>query len=895
MSNILPKNIPSELPLLPIKNRVLLPGSALKLTIGRAKSVSLVESLWNGKGRFNKPNTLVAIFTQKEGSAEHPNDGNGGELNLYEVGTVGRIFQLSRAGTNRYNMLVQGVCRFRFKKTTKQQPFFICEGEVVKDVGSANDADVKATALQLKQAAKELFDTQKNRNGNATKLSTPTRDFLNTINKLPAGQLADVLTGTLEGKVAEKYEVLKEEKLKDRLEKALTMVQKQVEVFKISKKIQNQVEGNLKNSQREYYLRQQLKAIQKELGEGAEEGDVDEIKVLKDRLEAMPLPPDARKVVTRELKRIGRMQPVQPEYSMIQTYLEWMADLPWGKYSDDAMDIVRVKEQLDEDHYGLEKVKKRLVEYLAIKQLHQMKERPSKDVGAGGTEESASSTEEGEEAKSEEAMKEEEQTKSRSAGAILCLLGPPGVGKTSLGNSVAKALGRTFHRMALGGVRDEAELRGHRRTYIGSMPGNIIAGMKKAGTQNPVMLLDEIDKLGRDFRGDPASALLEILDPEQNSHFVDHYINSEFDLSEVLFFATANDLATIPGPLRDRMEIIQLPGYTMNEKVAIAERHLVRRAVERHALEPEDFKLPTESLKFLIRSYTREAGVRGLERDISALCRNIAVRVAEWSSNGSVGKFYAPVLTPELVEEIMGPVRFQSETAMRVTVPGVSTGLAWTSVGGELLFIECTRYRGSGGLKLTGQLGDVMKESAQIALSWIRANTVELGLQEQSVFEEREPLFKFSDVHIHFPAGAIPKDGPSAGVAITSALSSLFLDKLVRSDTAMTGEISLRGKVLPVGGIKEKCLAAHREGLRRVVLPSKNKKDVVEIPEEIRNEMEIILVDRVEEALDAVLEGGLEFGYDETKRALPPFKSGDLSNAASNIAAIADDELLSNL
>merc|ERR1719231_983006 len=400
-----------------------------------------------------------------------------------------------------------------------------------------------------------------------------------------------------------------------------------------------------------------------------------------------------------------------------------------------------------------------------------MKERTSKDVGAGGTEESASSTEEGEEAKSEEAMKEEEQTKSRSAGAILCLLGPPGVGKTSLGNSVAKALGRTFHRMALGGVRDEAELRGHRRTYIGSMPCNIIAGMKKAGTQNPVMLMDEIDKLGRDFRGDPASALLEILDPEQNSHFVDHYINSEFDLSEVLFFATANDLATIPGPLRDRMEIIQLPGYTMNEKVAIAERHLVRCAVERHALEPEDCKLPTESLKFLIRSYTREAGVRGLERDISALCRNIAVRVAEWSSNGSVGKFDAPVLTPELVEEIMGPVRFQSETAMRVTVPGVSTGLAWTSVGGELLFIECTRYRGSGGLKLTGQLGDVMKESAQIALNLACKSNLCLKkeshcsnfrmfiytfqlvpflkmdhpLELQSVFEEREPLFKFSD------------------------------------------------------------------------------------------------------------------------------------------------------
>ena len=481
-------------------------------------------------------------------------------------------------------MLIQGVCRFRFKKTTKQQPFFMVEGEVVKDIGAPDDVQVKASALRLKETAQELFDTQKSRNGAATKLGAPTREFLNTMSNLPPGRLADVLTGTLEGKVAEKYEILREANLKDRCDKAFEMLQKQVEVLKISKKIQNQVEGNLKNSQREYYLRQQLKAIQKELGEGKDEGDVDEIKMLKERLEAMPLPLDARKVVTRELKRIGRMQPVQPEYSMIQTYLEWMADLPWGKYSDDAMDIVRVKEQLDKDHYGLEKVKKRLVEYLAIKQLHQMKNLDNKAKD--------SENKDGEHTNDKKSSIEEiSRVENRSAGAILCLLGPPGVGKTSLGNSIAKALGRTFHRMALGGVRDEAELRGHRRTYIGSMPGNIITGMKKAGTQNPVILLDEIDKLGRDFRGDPASALLEILDPEQNAHFVDHYINSEFDLSEVLFFATANDLATIPGPLRDRMEIIQLPGYTMNEKVAIAERHLIKRAIRRTCTGPRRLEI----------------------------------------------------------------------------------------------------------------------------------------------------------------------------------------------------------------------------------------------------------------------------------------------------------------
>jgi ATP-dependent Lon protease len=450
--------------------------------------------------------------------------------------------------------------------------------------------------------------------------------------------------------------------------------------------------------------------------------------------------------------------------------------------------------------------------------------------------------------------------------------------------------------MALGGVRDEAELRGHRRTYIGAMPGNIIAGMKKAGTQNPVILLDEVDKLGRDNRGDPASALLEILDPEQNEHFVDHYLNTEFDLSEVLFFATANDLANIPGPLRDRMEIIQIPGYTTMEKVKIAENHLIPRAVQRHALEPNDFKMPTAAVQFLIRNYTREAGVRGLERELSGLCRAIAVRYAEWmGANGNVAgsAFRAPIVNERFVEEVLGPVRYLSEAALRVTVPGVATGLAWTAVGGELLFIESTRYRGNGQLTLTGQLGSVMKESASTALSWIRANVIELGLQEPALLHDQVPLLKYYDVHLHFPAGAVPKDGPSAGVAITSALVSLFLGRRVRSDTAMTGEVTLRGKVLPVGGIKEKSLAAHREGIRRLILPKKNQKDLTDIPREIRKEMEIIFVERIEQALDAVMEGGVEFGTDESKRALPASLERTINTRAQNIAA--KDFLMSNL
>ena len=878
-----------------------MPGSALKLTIGRAKSVALVHSIWNGRGKFQKQNVLIAVFSQKafpEKSAEPtPNaasriDDNvaADKMNVYPIGTVGRIVGLTRMGEDRYNMLIQGLCRFRYTRTVQDSPYYRIEGVVAADVGSNDDATVRATALKVRLATKELLEIQAGvgKKGEPTKLSSPSTTFLNTINHLSAGELADAIAGAMEGDVSEKYAILASLDLKSRLGQALTLVSKQLETLKISKKIQSSVEGNLKSTQREYILRQQLKAIQKELGDGGDEEEVDEINELKARLEALPLPPDARKTVTRECKRLARMQPVQPEYSVILTYLEWMADLPWGKYSDDSVDVLKVKAQLDADHYGLEKVKRRLVEFLAIKQLHHLKAQMRLSKGAD-----KDVTEAVEEVKTgEDGLVE----KDRVAGAIMCLLGPPGVGKTSLGNSVARALGRSFHRMALGGVRDEAELRGHRRTYIGAMPGNIITGLKKAGTQNPVILLDEVDKLGRDARGDPASALLEILDPEQNSHFVDHYLNTPFDLSDVLFFATANDLATVPGPLRDRMEIIQIPGYTTMEKVKIASAHLLPRALKRHALEKEHVVLSPNALIYLIRNYTREAGVRGLERDLSMLCRSIAVRYAEWLSlDVKEFPFKPPVVDEAFIEEVMGPARYSSEAALRVTVPGVATGLAWTSVGGELLFVECTRFRGNGHLQLTGHLGDVMKESAQTALSWIRANVVELGLQEQASMEDQIPLLKHSDVHIHFPAGGIPKDGPSAGVAITSALASLFLGRKVRADTAMTGEVTLRGKVLPVGGIKEKSLAAHREGIRRLCLPSKNRKDAREIPQEIRDDLEIIYVDRLQDALDVVLEGGLDFGTDLSKHMLPLGPRNAQIPAGSNFAALASDPLLSRI
>jgi len=652
--------------------------------------------------------------------------------------------------------------------------------------------------------------------------------------------------------------------LKKRLQLALELLNRQVEVLRLTGKIQSQVEGKLKNSQREYFLRQQLKAINEELGQlngkgGGNGQEKDEIEALEEALEAANLPEDIQHVADRDLNRLKSMQPAQPEYSVIRTYLEWIADLPWSKSSTDNLDIQNARDQLDHDHHALDKVKKRIVEFLAVRSLQRGNRK------GGG------------------------------AGPILCLVGPPGVGKTSLGRSVAKAIGRKFARMALGGVRDEAEIRGHRRTYIGAMPGTVIQCLKKAGTNNPVMLLDEVDKLGRDMRqGDPGSALLEVLDPEQNNTFTDHYLNVPFDLSKTLFIATANSLDTIPGPLLDRMEVIQLPGYTMAEKAQIATRHLIPKQMERHAVNQDHVMFTPKAIDLVISGYTREAGVRNLDREIASLCRYAAVKVAE-SRDLVISKkiielddglgmgsavvnvadaeedtveeneeetplvlhesFKCLVVDEEVVGKVLGPAKYESELAQRTAVPGVATGMAWTRVGGEILFVEASLHRGSGRLQLTGQLGSVMEESVRAALSFVRSNLEVLGLSEfgGKAYDLQEAIGR-ADLHVHFPAGGVPKDGPSAGIAITAAIVSALSGVCVRPDTACTGEITLRGLVLPVGGIKEKVLAAHRAGVKRIVLPERNKKDVLDIPEDVRNELELIHVRHILEAMNELFE-----------------------------------------
>jgi ATP-dependent Lon protease len=610
------------------------------------------------------------------------------------------------------------------------------------------------------------------------------------------GHLADLIAANVDVPIEEKQAVLETVDLKARMKLVLELLNRKREILKLSNKIDSAVKGEMSKTQREYYLRQQLKAIKEELGEmGEEEEELDE---LQERLKKAGLPPDVEKVANKELNRLKTIPAASSEYTVARTYLDWIADLPWSKQTDDNLDIENARKILDADHYGIKKVKKRILEYLAVRKL-----------------------------------------KNDMRGPILCLVGPPGVGKTSLGQSVAKATGRKFVRLSLGGVRDEAEIRGHRRTYVGALPGRFIQSMKKAGSKNPVMMLDEIDKLGADFRGDPSAALLEVLDPEQNSTFSDHYLDVAFDLSKVMFVATANQLDPIPGPLRDRMEIIELSGYTFEEKQQIARIHLIPKQLKEHGLSPDHISIDDQALLTLITTYTREAGVRNLERRIADVCRAVAVEVAG-------GKTDKQEINSERVKEILGPDQYISEVAERTEVPGVATGLAWTAVGGDLLFIEATKMAGKGGMTLTGQLGDVMKESAQAALSYLRSKADVLGISP--TFLEK------TDIHLHFPAGAIPKDGPSAGVTILTALTSLLTGIRVRGDTAMTGEATLRGLVLPVGGIKEKVLAAHRAGIKRVILPERCRKDLIDVPDQAKNEMEFIFVTRMDEVLRAALE-----------------------------------------
>ncbi len=770
------EDIPQVLPILPLRNSVFFPGGVLPLAVGRQKTIALIKDAV-------RDDQVIGVVTQRKAEEEDP-----GAADLYSMGTVARIVKLLKMGEDNYSLVVQGLARFRVLDLVQEAPYLKARVDAVEDKTAAENVEVEALGINLKKLAREVIELM-------PELPAAATELVESITH--PGHLADLIAANVDVPIEEKQAVLETVDLKARMKLVLELLNRKREILKLSNKIDSAVKGEMSKTQREYYLRQQLKAIKEELGEmGEEEEELDE---LAERLKKAGLPPEVEKVANKELNRLKTIPAASSEYTVARTYLDWIADLPWSKQSEDNLDIDNARKILDSDHHGIQKVKKRILEYLAVRKL-----------------------------------------KNDMRGPILCLVGPPGVGKTSLGQSIARAVNRKFVRLSLGGVRDEAEIRGHRRTYVGALPGRFIQSMKKAGTRNPVMMLDEIDKLGADFRGDPSSALLEVLDPEQNNTFADHYLDVAFDLSKVLFIATANQLDPIPGPLRDRMEIIELSGYTFDEKEMIARTHLIPKQLKEHGLAAVDqLVIEDKALQLLLSAYTREAGVRSLERRIADLCRAVAVDFAS-------GKTDKQTITPERVIEILGPERYYSEVAERTETPGVATGLAWTAAGGDLLFIECTKMQGKGGLTLTGQLGDVMKESAQAALSYLRANAERLGIN---------PLFlEKTDIHLHFPAGSIPKDGPSAGVTILTALTSLMTGIRVRSDTAMTGEATLRGLVLPVGGIKEKVLAAHRAGIKRIVLPERCRKDMVDVPEQAKKDMEFFFVTKMDEVLNLTLE-----------------------------------------
>jgi ATP-dependent Lon protease len=770
-----PIEIPEYLPILPLRNSVLFPNSIIPIDVGRKKSVKLVEEA------IAKEKPIIGIVTQRDARVEEP-----GPADLYTVGCAARILKVIKLAKDSFSVILQGVSRVRLLELATQDPYMTAKIQVLPDQ-SGSSTELDALVTNVKDVAKRVIKLM-------PELPKEASALLDSVSE--PGQIADLITSNLDVQVDEKQEILEIFDLKARLRRVLQFLSRQHEVLKVREKINTQVQEEMGRNQREYVLRQQLKAIKEELGEIDETGgDLDDF---REKIAAAKMPSDSEKVALKQLERLKVMQPSSAEYTVTRTYLEWLVELPWSIVTEDKLDIPAARDILNADHYDLEKVKKRILEYLAVRKL-----------------------------------------KTDKKGPILCLVGPPGVGKTSLGKSIARALGRKFMRISLGGVRDEAEIRGHRRTYVGSLPGRIIQGMKKVGSSNPVFMLDEIDKLGHDFRGDPAAALLEVLDPEQNHAFSDHYLEVPFDLSKVMFIATANILDPVPPALRDRLEVLEIPGYTREEKLNIAKQFLIKKQVEEHGLTEERLVFEDSAVGEIIDSYTREAGVRNLEREIANVIRAVAVLVAEEKSQPK------EILTLVRIPDFLGPQKFLPEIADRTAEAGVATGLAWTPVGGEILFIEATRMNGKGNLVLTGQLGDVMKESAQAALSFIRAHSKWLGLDDG--------LLERSDIHVHIPAGAIPKDGPSAGVTMFVSMVSLLTNKPVRSDVAMTGEITLRGLILPVGGIKEKFLAAHRAGIKRVVMPERNRKDVIDIPEQPRKEMEIIYVKRMDELLPLVL------------------------------------------
>ena len=767
--------IPNDaLIIVPMRGTVLFPQNVSPLVIGREASIAAIQQAV----RLEKQ---VGLLMQLRDSNEEP-----GPNDFHNVGTVAQILRYLTAPDNTHHVVCQGVQRFRVKDFLPGYPFLVARVARYEEV-NLSSKDVEARVISLKQKALEVLEHTKE----------ASMELVNAIQALDSPVLlADLIASYLISKPEEKQQILGLFDIQERIDRILDLLNYQIEVLKLSDKISEKTQETMGQRQREFVLREQMKAIQKELGEG--EGNAAEIEEIERAIASAKMPEEAEKQARKELNRLRHMPDTSGEYSMVRTYLDWLVELPWSKASEASIEINKARDILDQDHYGLEKIKQRILQFLAVRKLNPNGKSP-----------------------------------------ILCFVGPPGVGKTSLGRSIARAIGREFVRASLGGLHDEAEIRGHRRTYIGALPGNIIQSIRKAGTNNPVFMLDEMDKLGTGFHGDPSSALLEVLDPEQNSTFRDNYLAVPFDLSRVMFIGTANVLDSIPPPLRDRMEVIELTGYTSQEKLQIAKRYLVGRQLESCGLSPEQCTISDEAILTIIQDYTREAGCRNLEREIGTVFRHVAMKIAE----GSVAK---EDVDSEDVAAILGPKKFESEAAMRTSIPGVATGLAWTPVGGDILFIEATKVPGKGQLILTGQLGEVMKESAQAALSLVKSRARGLNLDQE--------LFEKNDVHVHVPAGAIPKDGPSAGVAIFTALYSAFSERTVRGDVAMTGEISLRGLVLPVGGIKEKVIAAARAGIKTVLLPMRNQRVMEEIPEIVRNQLSFIWLEKVDDILDVAME-----------------------------------------
>lgn len=766
--------IPDELPILPLKNTVLFPGVVVPITVGRDKSLSLVKEAYEG-------DKIIGVVTQKQEDIEEP-----AYKDLHTVGTVAQILKLIKMPDGSKSIVIQGKSVFEVEDFTEHKPYFKAKVKAYPKELDIEGIELDASIRNIKETATQIINMSPN-------LPSEASIAVNNINSPTF--LLNFISSNLNISDNEKQKLLEIKKLSESLSKVMEFLEKEIQVLDVSEKIRTKVKSDIDDQQREFYLRQQMKAIQEELGDDAEHQDIEK---LRQRLESKDLPDYAREVAEKELQRLDMTPSASPNYGIIHGYVEWILDLPWEEFSEDRLDLEHARQVLDEDHYGLEKVKKRIVEYLAVLKLKQDMKAP-----------------------------------------ILCFYGPPGVGKTSLGKSIARALNREFERFSLGGIRDEAEIRGHRRTYIGALPGRIIRSMKKAGKGNPVIMLDEIDKVGADYRGDPTSALLEVLDPEQNDSFSDNYLELEYDLSKVLFIATANSLDTIPAPLRDRMEIINISGYTLEEKTQIARKYLIPKQITENGLKEEQISISDEAIEKIIDQYTRESGVRNLERQIAAVCRGVAAKVA-------TGEEGSHKVEADQIDDFLGKRKYFSEAAERTTVPGVATGLAWTPFGGDILFIEASVSKGSGKLNITGQLGDVMKESAMLAISYLRAHADKLSIPEEA--------FKYWDMHIHVPAGAVPKDGPSAGVSLMSAIASILTQRKVKGTIALTGEITLRGLVLPVGGIKEKVLAAKRAGIKEVLLPKKNEKDVAEIEEDVIGNLKVRYLERMDPLLDIMLE-----------------------------------------